>query len=76
MEVGLNKNVDFLDYEIKTMTDLPYTAGGWDNIEIAEQTVEIELEQGKNFIYCLKLDKANSGIFQIDYIDVRFVEEL
>ena len=75
-EVGLNKNVDFLDYEIKTMTDLPYTAGGWDNIEIAEQTVEIELEQGKNFIYCLLLDSVNSGIFQIDYIDIKLVAEL
>lgn len=73
-EVGLSKGVDFLDYDINTISNLPYT--GWDNIAVAEETVEIELEQGKNFIYCLKLDKANSGIFQIDYIDVRFVEEL
>lgn len=73
-EVGLAKGVDFLDYEINTISNLPYT--GWDNIAVAEQTVEIELEQGKNFIYCLKLDKANSGMFQIDYIDIRLVEEL
>lgn len=73
-EVGLTKNVDFLDYDIKTMNNLPYS--NWDDIVVAEQTVEIELEQGKNFIYCLLLDKVNSGFFQIDYIDIRLVEEL
>ena len=73
-EVGLSKGVDFLDYDIQTIRDLPYT--GWDNIAVAQQTVEVELEQGKNFIYCVKLDKVNSGIFQIDYIDIRLVEEL
>lgn len=73
-EVGLTKNIDFLDCDIKTMSNLPYT--GWDNIVVAEQTVEIELEQGKNFIYCLLLDKVNSGFFQIDYIDIQLIEEL
>lgn len=73
-EVGLTRNVDFLDYDIKTIENLPYS--NWDDIVVAEQTVEIELEQGKNFIYCLLLDKVNCGIFQIDYIDIRLVEEL
>ena len=71
-EVGLNKNVDFFDYDIKSMEELEYT--GWDNIVIAEEKIILDLEQGKNFIYCLKLDTANSGIFQVDYIDVRLVE--
>ena len=54
------------------MEELEYT--GWDNIVIAEEKIILDLEQGKNFIYCLKLDTANSGIFQVDYIDVRLVE--
>ncbi len=73
-EVGLTKNVDFLDYDIKTLYDLPYS--NWDEIVVAEQTVEIVLEEGKNFIYCLLLDKVNSGFFQIDYIEIRLIEEL
>ena len=73
-EVGISKNVDFLDYEIKTMADLPYSH--WDDVVVAEQTVTITLEEGKNFIYCLLLDKVNSGYFQIDYIEIRLVEEL
>lgn len=71
-EVGLTKNVDFLDCDIKTMQPLPYT--NWDVITVAEEKVILDLEQGKNFIYCLKLDVANSGIFQVDYIDVKLVE--
>ena len=73
-EVGLTRNVDFLDYEIKTIYNLPYS--NWDEIVVAEETVEIVLEEGKNFIYCLLLDKVNSGFFQIDYIEIRLVEEL
>lgn len=73
-EVGLTRNVDFNDFPIATMSPLAYT--GWDNIVVAEETIEIELKEGKNFIYCLKLDSANCGIFQIDYIDIRLVENL
>lgn len=57
-----------------TFDVLPYT--GWGNVAVAEQTIEIVLEAGKNFIYCLKLDSVNSGIFQLDYIDITFVEEV
>lgn len=49
---------------------------GWDKIAVATQKVEIELEAGKNFIYLLKMDSADSGIFQVDYIDATFVSEL
>lgn len=73
-EVGLAKNVDFEDMTKVTMDALPYT--GWNKVTVAEQEVEIVLEAGKNFIYCLKMDSANSGIFQIDYIDITFVEEV
>lgn len=73
-EVGLIKNADFADYEQKTLDPLPYT--GWDNVALAEQTAEITLEQGKNFIYCLLLDSANSGFFQIDYVELTFIEEI
>lgn len=73
-EVGLTKNIDFLDHEIKTIEHLPYT--GWNQVAVAEKTVEITLEQGKNFIYCLKLDSVGSGFFQIDYVDLTFVREI
>lgn len=73
-EVGLVKNADFADYEQKTLASLPYT--GWDTVALSEQTVEITLEQGKNFIYCLLLDSADSGFFQIDYIELAFIEAI
>ncbi len=73
-EVGLTKNIDFLDHEIKTIGNLPYT--GWNQVAVANKTVEITLEQGKNFIYCLKLDSVGSGFFQIDYVDLTFVSEV
>lgn len=73
-EVGLARGVDFNDMTTVTFDVLPYT--GWGNVAVAEQTIEIVLEAGKNFIYCLKLDSVNSGIFQLDYIDITFVEEV
>lgn len=73
-EVGIAKNVDFNEMTTVTLNALPYT--GWNNIVVAEQTVEIVLEAGKNFIYCLKLDSVNSGMFQVDYIDITFVEKI
>lgn len=73
-EVGLAKGVDFEDKTMVTFDALPYT--GWGNITVAEQTIEIVLEAGKNFIYCLKLDAVNCGIFQLDYIDITFIEEV
>lgn len=73
-EVGIAKGADFIDMEKVTFDALPYT--GWGNVAVAEQTIEIVLEAGKNFIYCLKLDSVNSGIFQLDYIDITFVEEV
>ena len=56
------------------MNELEYT--GWDTVSVSGQTVEIELDEGKNFIYCLKLDSVDCGIFQIDYIDIRLTETL
>lgn len=73
-EVGLAKGIDFLDMDIVTFDELPYT--GWNNVVVAEQTVEIVLEAGKNFIYCLKLANVDCGIFQLDYIDISFIEEI
>lgn len=73
-EVGLAKGVDFEEKNRVTFDPLPYT--GWDNITVAEQKVEIELEAGKNFIYLLKMDSADSGIFQVDYIDAKFISEI
>ncbi len=72
-EVGIQKNIDFNKMEGVTMASLPYT--GWNVVQESEVTVDIVLEAGKNFIYCLKLDSV-SGIFQIDYIDLVFVEEI
>lgn len=73
-EVALFKSVDFEDMEKVTISDLPYT--NWGDVTVSEKYVDIVLEQGKNFIYCLKLDSANSGIFQLDYIDLTFIEEI
>lgn len=71
-EVTPSKNVDFYNYEITTMNPLAYT--GWNNVVVAEQSVEITLEKGKNFIYCIKLEE--SGFFQIDYCDLTFISEI
>ena len=76
-EIGLSRNADFKKLPIVTMDALPYT--GWNNVTVAEQKVEITLEQGKNFINCLLLDDVNnvrSGFFQIDYVDMKFISEL
>ena len=70
--IGLQKNIDFLDYEIKQMDELEYT--GWNNPVVAEQSFELTLQQGDNFIYCLLMN--DSGFFQIDYCDLTFVEEV
>lgn len=73
-EVGLAKGVDFEEMNRISFDALPYT--GWDKITVATQKVEIELEAGKNFIYLLKMDSADSGMFQVDYIDATFVSEI
>ena len=71
-EVGLQKNVDFKDYPVQQMNDLGYP--GWNNPTVAEQTFELELAQGDNFIYCILWE--NSGFFQIDYCDLVFIQEI
>lgn len=73
-EVAMFRNADFDDMQKTSFENLPYT--GWNNVTVADGYVEIVLEQGKNFIYCLKLDSADSGIFQLDYIDLEFVSEV
>lgn len=76
-EVALAKNADFKKYDCVTMNALPYT--GWNNVTVAEQKVEITLEAGKNFINCLLLTTVNnvdSGFFQVDYVDMKFLNEV
>lgn len=73
-EIGLAKVADFANYPCVTFDALPYT--GWNNVQVATQEVEIVLEEGKNFIHCLLLDSVDSGFFQLDYIDISFVEAL
>lgn len=73
-QVAMFRNADFDDMQKATFENLPYT--GWNNVTVADGYVDIILEQGKNFIYCLKLDSANSGIFQLDYVDLTFIEEV
>jgi len=70
--IGLQKNIDFQDYEIKQMSALPYT--GWNNPSFVEDGFEITLDAGDNFIYCLLY--GDSGFFQIDYCDLTFIEEI
>jgi len=72
-EVLLFEGKKFRDMETAvTMDELPYT--GWNKPTVANETVEIVLEAGKNFIYCVKL--SNSGFFQIDYVDLVFLGEV
>ena len=71
--VGLSRNADFNNYEAKTIDGLSYT--GWNHVEVSETSVEIELEQGDNYIYCLLLNSVESGFFQLDYCDLTFVSE-
>jgi len=66
------KSIDLLDFPMQQMEQLDYT--GWNYPVLAEETIELTLEKGDNFIYCIKLD--NSGFFQIDYCDLTFVEEV
>ena len=70
--VALNKNVDFNDLEQKQMKALDYT--GWNTPRLAAEKITLELDQGDNFIYCLKLD--GSGFFQIDYCNLTFLSEI
>ena len=68
-EVPLFRSSDFVDVEQTVFSELPYT--GWNNVTVAEESVEITLEAGKNFIYCLKMN--GSGFFQLDYIDLIYL---
>lgn len=71
-EVTPAKSVDLLDCDRVSFNELDYT--GWNNVTVADGYVEIILEKGKNFIYCVKL--GDSGFFQLDYADLIFVEEV
>lgn len=68
------QSVDFEKHIAGTLSDLPYT--GWNQPQLADGYVDITLEAGDNYIYCLLLDSASSGFFQIDYADLSFVEAL
>lgn len=68
--IALSRSADFADYESVVLDGLSYT--GWNNVAVSTTTVEIEVEVGENFIYCLK--GADSGIFQLDYADLELVE--
>ena len=48
---------------------------GWDNPKINEQTFVLELKEGSNFIYALREEATESGYFQIDYIELTYMEE-
>ncbi len=71
--VSPSRNMAFADYEIKTIDGLEYT--GWNTVQETPTSVEIELEQGDNYIYCLLLtgNGIDSGFFQLDYCDLTFV---
>ena len=51
------------------------TGDGWDNPKFNEQTFILELKEGSNFIYALREETAESGYFQIDYIELTYMEE-
>ena len=70
-EVPLFRSSDFVDLPQTVFPELPYT--GWNNVTVAQSCVEITLEAGKNFIYCLKMNE--SGFFQLDYIDLIYLGE-
>lgn len=75
-EVRPLREADFDDYEQKKMNALPFSTAAEKPI-LAEETVEITLEQGKNFIYCVLMDGLpEGGELLIDYIELTFVEEI
>lgn len=72
--VDLAHSADFKRMEASTIS-LPRT-NGWDCVEVATATCEISLEYDKNYIYCINMnasDDQGEHIYQIDYIDIRFL---
>ena len=61
----------FAEYKQYVLPELDYTSSWVDFIDAPE--IEIDLEKGVNYIYCLLLDDQGSGYFRIDYADMRFV---
>ena len=61
----------FKDYKQYVLPELDYTSSWVDFKDTME--MEIDLEKGVNYIYCLLLDSQNSGYFRIDYADMHFV---
>ncbi len=75
-EVRPLREADFDDYEQKTMSALPFSTAAERPI-VSNETIEITLEYGKNFIYCVLMsDLPDGGEFLIDYIELTFVEEI
>ena len=75
-EVRPLREADFDDYEQKTMSALPFSTAAERPI-VSNETIEITLEQGKNFIYCVLMsDLPDGGELLIDYIELTFVEEI
>ena len=81
-EIALAHGADFLDLK-GLRVDLTNT--GWNNVQHLETNQTITLKEGKNFLYCIKMEPTpkkteqnpnpeNICIFQLDYIDLKEVK--
>ena len=48
---------------------------GWDKPVVNSETFVLELQEGENFIYAIREESADKGYFQIDYIELNYMEE-
>lgn len=75
-QVAPLREADFYDYEQKKMNALAYSTAAEKPV-LSEEWVEITLEAGKNFIYCVLMeDLAEGGELLIDYAELTFIEEI
>lgn len=69
-------------YEIQTFEGLEYTSD-WGVFTLTDQQLEITLEEGDNYIYCVLLTgleengvTVDSGFFQLDYANLTYIEDI
>ena len=70
IDLGQEEFFDF--YPHYRMAELDYTED-WSTFALTDE-VQLDLQKGVNYIYCLLLDEENSGYFEIDYADIRMVD--
>jgi hypothetical protein len=70
--IALTHDADFAEMTPATIKSLENT--GWNKVAVTSSSATITLESGDNYLYCLKA--SDSGIYQLDYVDMSFVSLL